>query len=55
MVNTNEVYKPSQHWILLIGLGSLVWIRLKKICYVYDLGFGIQQLILNSEVITTNS
>ena len=32
MVDTNEAYKPSQRWILLVGLGSLVWARLKTVC-----------------------
>ena len=32
MVDTNEAYKPSQRWILLVGLGSLVWARLKMVC-----------------------
>ena len=55
MVDINEACKPSQRWILLIGLGSLVWTRLKTVCFVYDLGFGIQQLIFNSQVITSSS
>ena len=55
MVDTNEGCKPFQRWILLVGLGSLVWIWLKTVCYDYDLKFGIQQLISNSQVITSNS
>ena len=31
MVDTNEAYKPSQRWILLVGLGTLVWARLKTV------------------------
>ena len=38
MVDTNEAYKPSQRWILLIGLGSLVWARLKTVCLTTILG-----------------
>ena len=38
MVDTNEAYKPSQHWILLVGLGSLVWARLKTVCLTTILG-----------------
>ena len=38
MVDTNEAYKPSQHWILLVGLGSLVWARLKMVCLITILG-----------------
>ena len=55
MVDTNEACKPSQRWILLIGLGSLVWTRLKTICFDYDLNFGVQQLIPNSQVIISSS
>ena len=29
--------------------------RLKKVCFVYDLGFGGQQLILNSQVMISSS
>ena len=42
MVNTNEACKPSEHWILLVGFGYLVWIWLKIIYFVYNLGFGVQ-------------
>ena len=38
MVNTNEAYKPSQRWILLVGLGSLVWAQLKTVCLTTILG-----------------
>ena len=38
MVDTNEAYKPSQRWILLVGLGSLVWARLKTVCLTTILG-----------------
>ena len=38
MVDTNEAYKPSQCWILLVGLGSLVWARLKTVCLITILG-----------------
>ena len=55
MAHTNKAYKPSQYWILLVGLGSLVWRRLKRVCFVYDFGFGVQQLIFNSQVITSSS
>ena len=55
MVDTNEACKPSQRWILLVGLGFLVWTWLKTVCFGYDLGFEVQQLILNSQVITNNS
>ena len=55
MVNTKGACKPSQCWILLVGLGFLVWTWLKTICFVYDLGFGVQQLISNSQSFTNNS
>ena len=55
MVDTNKACKPSHCWILLVGLGSLVWTWLKTICFYYDLGFGEQQLISNSQVITSSS
>ena len=38
MIDTNEAYKPSQRWILLVGLGSLVWVRLKTVCLTTILG-----------------
>ena len=38
MVDTNEAYKPSQRWILLVGLGSLVWARLKTVYLTTILG-----------------
>ena len=38
MVDTNEAYKPSQRWILLVGLRSLVWARLKTVCLTTILG-----------------
>ena len=38
MVDTNEACKPSQHWILLVGLGSLVWAWLKTVCLIMILG-----------------
>ena len=38
MVDTNEAYKPSQCWILLVGLGSLVWARLKTVYLTTILG-----------------
>ena len=38
MVDTNKAYKPSQRWILLVGLGSLVWARLKTVCLTTILG-----------------
>ena len=38
MVDTNEACKPSQRWILLVGLGSLVWARLKTVCLITILG-----------------
>ena len=34
VVDTNEACKPSQRWILLVGLGSLVWAQLKTICLI---------------------
>ena len=40
VVDINEVCKPSQRWILLVGFGSLVWTPLKTVCFAYDLGFG---------------
>ena len=55
MMDTNEAYKPSQRWILLVGLGSLVWTQLKTVYSDYDLGFEVQQLIFNSQVITNSS
>ena len=55
MIDTNEACKPSQRWILLVGLGSLLWTRLKTVCSDYYLGFGVQQLIPNSLVITSSS
>ena len=55
MVDTNKACKPSQRWILLVGLGSLVWTWLKTVCFDYDLGFGKQQLIPNSQIITNSS
>ena len=55
MADTNKACKPSQRWILLISLGPLVWTWLKMVCFVYDFGFGVQELILNSQVITNNS
>ena len=54
MVDTNEACKPFQRWILLVGLGSLVWAWLKGL-FDYDLGFGEQQLNPNSHVITSSS
>ena len=47
VVDINEACKPFQQWILLVGLRFLVWIQLKTVCFVYDLGFSVQQLILN--------
>ena len=38
MVDTNEAYKLSQRWILLVGLGSLVSARLKTVCLTMILG-----------------
>ena len=38
MVDTNEAYKPSQRWILPVGLGSLVWARLKTVYLTTILG-----------------
>ena len=38
MVDTNEAYKPSQRWILLVGLESLVWAWLKMVCLTTILG-----------------
>ena len=55
MVHTNKACKPSQRWILLVNLGSLVWTRLKTVCFDYDLEFVVQQLIPNSQVITSSS
>ena len=54
-MDTNEACKPSQYWILLVGHGSLVWTRLKMVCFYYDLGFRAQQLIPNSQVIINSS
>ena len=54
VVDTNEAYKPSQHWIL-VGFGFFLWTWLKMICFVYDLGIGIQLLIPNSQVITNSN
>ena len=34
VVDTNEACKPSQRWILLVGLGSLVWAQLKTVCLI---------------------
>ena len=55
MVDTNKACKPSQRWILLVDVKSSVWIRLKTVCSDYDLGFGVQQLIPNSQVFTNSS
>ena len=55
MVDTNKACKLSLRWILLVGLGSLVWTRLKTVCFVYDLGFEVQLLISNSQVITSSN
>ena len=38
MVDTNEACKPSQRWILIVGLGFLVWARLKTVCLIMILG-----------------
>ena len=40
MVDTNEAYKPSQRWILLVGLGTLVWGTVEDGLFDYDFGFG---------------
>ena len=38
MVDTNEACKLFQRWILLVGLGSLVWAQLKIVCLITILG-----------------